>query len=787
MSLKTVFRIIKRDSISLITNMTGLSFGLAAAMLLTVFIQYELSFDKHFENAGRIYRLNSIWAEKGASMVLPICLRKAYTDIPGQVAGVERALQVYQGGRPEVRFGENRFKDLRLLYSDPGFFELFDLERTQGDPGAALEGVNEVVMTREIASRIFGTAQAVGEHIEMEGQSYPVSAVIENIPANTHFQFDLLMPMEAVPNLGRLGGLEFFTYFMLEGGADHESVLKIIRDQSTRLLTERFANYQESTFSSSTEPLESLHMHTEAIRDLTPSGNMKTILTMLAITIIVMVLALSNFINLHILNGAKRAGEIGIRKVNGADRRTLIGQFYLETLVVVTISFVAGVIITLVLIPDFGKIMQRESFYAVLGTPGLYFILLGVYLVTILISGLYPALVLSRSEAIPLIQGTANPAGNRRILLKIVSVFQLCITLFLLATLIGINAQTRYLKNLSPGYQPENIAVIHNLNEPLIAHYPALRDRLLNIPGVAQVAASGHFIGMGYSGQGIRKYGDPPSQQKRISEYRIQPGLCNLYQFALLSGRFFDPERISDRTGVLLNEAAVKMLGSTPDQIVGELMVMWEEPMEVLGVVKDFHYESAANAIEPLMFTAYSDQIRNIPVRLAPQADIPETLALINRTIQSFDPEYIMMHHFAGDVYRDYYAGEERIRNIMGAGSILSIIIVIMGIYALVSHNIIRRTKEIGIRKVVGGSTRDMMVMIYRATLLWTVMAALVALPLSWMYLDNWLNDFTTRIPLYWWIFASSFLLVFGLETLITLGQTWKAARRTPVDSLRYE
>jgi putative ABC transport system permease protein len=395
--------------------------------------------------------------------------------------------------------------------------------------------------------------------------------------------------------------------------------------------------------------------------------------------------------------------------------------------------------------------------------------------------------MLSRSAVIPLIQGTVNPAGDNKMLLKIVSVFQISITIILLGILIGINAQTRYLKQLSPGYNPENIVIVHNLNDQLIDSYPAMRDRLLNITGVEHVAASGHFIGMGYSGQGIRKYGDSPSQSKTISEYRILPGVCNLYQFNLKNGRFFDPDRISDRSGVLLNEAAVQMLGGTPETIVGESLTMSEDPMEVIGVIEDFHYESAANDIQPLMLTAYSDRIRNIPVRSAPQADMAETLALINRTMKSFDQNYIMIHQFASDIYEKYYRAEERLRNILGAGSILSIIIVIMGIYALVTHNIINRTKEIGIRKVMGGSSREMILMIYKSTLLWTILASLISLPLCWMYLNKWLNGYVVRIPLYWWIFAGSILLVFVFESLITLGQTWKAARRNPVDALRYE
>jgi len=787
MTLKNIFKIIKRDPVSLITNIAGLSFGLAASVLLTVFIQYEVSFDKHFSNSERIHRLNTIWINEGESSIMPICLRSAYTDIPRVVTGIETAVQIFRGFKREVTHGENRYKDLNLLYSDPDFFRLFDLKFVSGNPENVLSGVQEVVLTQELAIRIFGTDQVVGESIEMDTISYMVTAVIENIPANTHFYFDMLMPMKAVSNLAGLGGLEFFTYFMLEEGTNHPQVLSSICKQNTATLTERFADFGGSSFSSGTEPLEKLHLYTTAVMDLTPSGSLKTIIIMLVVAILVLVLALSNFINLYILNGARRSKEIGIRKVNGANRPKLILQFYLETTVVVTISFLFGAVLALILLPEFSRVMQRESFMTIVNTPVFYLMLLAVYVVTILLSGFYPALLLSKSDPVHLILGNVNPAGDKHLLLKLASIFQVTVTLFMLSILLGINAQTRHLKLLSPGYNPEGVVMLYNLNERLANNYPALYDRLVNLPGVEAVAASTHTIGGGPSGQGIRMYSDLPNQSKTIAEYRIHPGLCNLYQFNLKNGRFFDPDRAPDRSGVILNEAAVLMMGSTPDKIVGESVAMGEDPMEVIGVLEDFHYSSAANKIEPLMFTAYSDRIRNIPVRFAPGADETKTLELINEAIQSFDPDYIMINRYASDIYAGYYKGEERLRNILGAGSILSVIIVLLGIYALVSHNIVSRTKEIGIRKVMGGSTGSMLVMIYSSTLKWTALAAIIAVPLSWLYLNNWLQDYTVRIPLYWWIFAGSILLVAIFETLITLGQTWRTARKNPVEALRYE
>ncbi|MEN8203542.1 MAG: ABC transporter permease [Bacteroidota bacterium] len=787
MTFNNIFRIIKRDSLTLVTNITGLSLGLAASILLTVFILYELNFDRHFTNSERIYRLNTVWIESGETDEMAINVREAYTEIPDRVAGIDAAVQFYRGSGREVIVEENRYKGLQLLYADPEFFRLFDLETVEGSLDFALNEPNTVVLTEEIALRIFGQVEVVGKSITMEEKLYAVSAVIEDIPPNTHFRFDMLMPMVSVPGLEHLGGLEFFTYYLIREGIDPEPVLKTIKKENTRILTEKFSGFGNATFDSAIEALHRLHMYTNVSWDLTPPGSMKTIFIMLFITIAVMGLALSNFMNLYILNGAKRSKEIGIRKVAGAGRKNMIQQFYLETFVVVSIAFLAGTLIAELLLPAFGTIMQRESFAEISRMPALYMFLLAIYLLTILLSGFYPALLLSRASPIPLILGRVNPAGDKRFLLRLVSVLQISIAIFLLSTLLGINAQTRFLKNHAPGYNPNDIVLIRNLNQKLINNYPALQDQLLNIPGIEQLAASSHTIGAGQSGQGIMMYGDDPDKARSISEYRIHPGLCDLYQFRLLAGRFLDPDRVSDRAGVILNEAAVTMLGGKPSSIVGESVVMFSDPMEVIGVVEDFNYQSAAQEIGPLVMTAYSEQIRVLSIRTTPGSDPQKILGSIHKTIQSFDPSYVMISRFATDIYEGYYQDEERLQKILLAGSVLSILIVLLGIYALVSHNIISRTKEIGIRKVMGGSTKGMMALIYTSTLKWSFVAAAMAVPLSWLYLKEWLSNSALRIPVYWWIFACSIIVVVLFQTLITLGLTRRTARRNPVVALRYE
>jgi len=786
-TLKNLFRIIRRDPVSLITNLTGLSLGLAATILLTVFIQFELSFDRHFSRADRIYRMNSIWISQGGTSEMAINLRQAYTEIPEKVAGIETAIQLYRGFQVEVTEGENRHKELDLLYSDPDFFRIFDLKMLAGDPGSALSEPNTVVLTEKSAMRIFGDLDVVGRTLTMNEVPYTVSGVVENIPPNTHFRFDLLMPMEAISYLDDLRGLEFFTYYLIEKGVDPGPVLETIGKENTRILSERFSGFEGSTFDSRLEPLKGLHLHTAVNWDLTPPGSMKTIYIMLIITLTVMGLALSNFINLYILNGAKRSKEIGIRKVNGAGRRSMVRQFYLETTVVVTVAFAAGVILALLLLPAFANTMQRESFTEVTSSPALYLVMTAIYLVTILLSGFYPALLLSREAPVPLLRGSVNPAGDKRILLRVVSVVQIFIAVGLLTILLGINTQIRFLKNHPLGYNPENIILISNLNQGLTVNYPAIRDKLMDLSGIEEVAASDHTIGAGTSGQSIRLYSDEPDQMKGINEYRVQPGICHLYQFNLVAGRFLDPERTPDRSGVILNVEATNLLGRSPRELIGESVVMFSDPMEVIGVVEDFNYQSAARRIAPLAITAYSDGIRNIAIRISPGTDPQKILGSINETIRSFDPDYVMINRFATDIIKGYYTAEERLQKIVLSGSLLSVLIVLLGIYALVSHNMVRRTKEIGIRKVMGGNTREMMILVYASTLKWTLIGSVLAVPPSLFYLRRWLSDFAVRIPLHWWIFVSGILMVVLFQSLITLGQTRRTARRNPVEALRYE
>lgn len=783
--IKLLFRTVLKNKAAFVTNIIGLSVGLATTILLVVFILHEWSYDRYFSRADDIYRLHSIWIEDGKPAVQPINLRKAFDEIPQQVPGIEKAVQIYRGWNVEVSLNNTRFANNKLLLADSTFFDLFDFKAVEGQVRQSLMNPNAIIITRKTANKIFGTQPALGQVLQMEGKIYTVSAVIQDIPANTHFSFDVMVPMKSLgPLLNQMEGLEFFTYFLYNPNARVENVSAAICAANTKIMEEQFKSFN-SAFSSEIEPLKQLHLRTKAMYDLSPQGSIKTVIVVGIIAFLVMFLALTNFVNLFIIEGEHRSKEIGVRKVNGAGRFGIIKQFFAETSFIVAIAFFIGTVLAILFLPKFGSLMQREFSLDLLKSPLFIFSLPGIFILTVFLSGSYPSFYLSKFNPATILKPQTGKHGRKKIVMNLAGGIQIIVTLFLLTFLFGINSQVQYLKNLSPGFNPEGLVNIGNLNDNLKSHYTAIREQLLKIPEISGVAATSHTIGGGCSGQGIRLAESSEENVLTINEYRIQPGLCELLELSLKEGRFFDPERETDRKGVILNEAALKMLSLSTS--AGRQVVMHSEPMDIIGVVKDFRYESAANIVQPLVMTTYSNDMWTIMARVNANADMPTTLAKIGQVLNSFDNGYIASTNKTLDIYRNYYAEEERLGQLTRLGAALAVVIVMMGIFMLVSQSIARRTKEIGIRKVLGSSTLKMLSLIYAGTLKWTAVAALAAIPLSYYALQNWLQDYAVKTPLSMWLFVQGIVIILVLETLITLGQTWRAATRNPVEALRYE
>ncbi len=780
----TLFRSVNKNKPILTVNILGLAIGLATTILLLLFIMHERSYDRYFANAGNIYRLHTIWSEGDNKTIEPIGLREAYTEIPTDVAGIKSAVQIYRGNNVELSFTDIRFTDNNLLYVDSTFLKIFDFKCIKGSLEHALDNPNSIVLTKTLSAKIFGDDNAVGKTLVMGDNSYTVTAVTSDIPANTHFSFDLLIPMNSLESLPWLQGLEFFTYYLFDPNTDPKTVSDAIRKAYTGMLTEGFDDFN-ADFDAEIVQLKNLHLFSRTSYDLMPQGSINTVILVGIIAALVMFLALTNFINLFIISGEQRAKELGVRKVNGAGKTAIVKQFFSETSLIVAISFIIGILLAVILLPQFGNIMQRRFDIGVFRSHVLILSLISIFIFTVILSGSYPALYLSRFNPVSIFRPQQGNMSRKKILVNISGGLQLMITLFLLSYMFGIDHQIRHLKNLSSGLNPDGVVNISNLNDNLKRQYPAIKDQLLSIPEIEGVAASSHTIGGGSSGQGIRLLEDSPDKMFSINEYRVQPGLCKLMEMELKEGRFFDPERATDKNGVILNEAAVRMLGLKTT--VNRKVVMFEEPMEVIGVVKDFRYESAANIIKPLVITDYSQDMWSIAVRINTLADRASTMNKISLTLRSFDDGYILSASNTADIYNNYYVEEERLEQLVRLGAALAIVIVMMGIFMLISQTVAGRKKEIGIRKVLGGSTSGIVKLLYGNSFKWTVIASIIAIPASYWALHIWLQNFAVKAPIKWWLFALGIVIVLVLETLIMFGQTWRAATRNPVEALRYE
>ncbi|MFT3737608.1 MAG: ABC transporter permease [Breznakibacter sp.] len=774
----------RRDKGTLSINIIGLAIGLCASILLMVYVINEWSYDKHFAKKDRIVQLNSVWIENGTKEILPICSRKAYTDLPEKVAGIEKAVQIYKGWTAEAVYDHKHFQDLALLYSDPEFFDIFDLAFVSGDPKKALAAPYSVILTKTKADAIFGSVDPIGQSITIDEAGYTVTGVVEKLPANTHFNFDVLASISSIPHMKVMTGLEFFTYYLIGENSPAGQVAQSIRNEYKAMLEQSFSGFN-STFEAITTPLTQIHLFAKADYGLSPNGSFKSLLMLLGLSMFILLLAIMNFINLIVAQSQNRAKEIGIRKANGAGAREISKQFFGETSVTVSIAFLIGTVLAMVLLGPFTNLIGKPLEQSIFRTPFVWTSLGVLIVMTILASGSYPALYLSRFRPLDTLKKDL-PGTPKKRFANIVVIFQSVVTIVLICGFLIVHKQTRYLENLPAGYNPKQVLIITHLNNEVSTQYPVIKEELMKIPGIKMVGASQHLVGDMCSGQGIRRWGQGKSEQKSIEEYRIMPHLCELLQLELKEGRFFTANDPRNKDCVVLNETAAKML-NIPDPVVGNQVAMFEQPMEIIGVVRDFYYDTPANKIKPLVLTNYRNYPQNIYVRFDDNVGKQKATRLIAPVFKQIDRDFIPNTRWAEDYYQAKFDTERTLLRIVLTGTLLSLLVAMLGLFAVHSFTISRRIKEIGIRKVSGSSTWSVVVLLSGNVCKRITVSALFALPIAWLLGKYWLDAYSNRVAIGILVLLVPVVIHALIALLATFFVSWKAAMRNPVEALRYE
>lgn len=782
-NIRYTFRMLKRNPLLAWITIPGLAVGLSAVLLLLVYLNHEISYDKHFPTKNSVLRLlNEVKEESSAgTMTYPICLRTCYTDLPEMVPEVETAVQLYRGWQLNVTKEEEQYPGFKGHYTDPEFFAVFGIPLIEGDSKEALKGPKKAVITRTVAETIFQTTDCVGEVITVTEDPYTITGVVEDFPYTSHIRFDVLLSMESL-YMDYMGGLEFFSYYKLHEGADSEAAGVKIQEANNKLMEGWAANFNTDTWSH-TELLKDIHMYTKADFDLVPKANLLILWIVCVIALFILIIALINYLNLYILHGESRIAEIASRKALGAERSTLASQFFTETGIIGIIALMVAFIITIYMRPFFGKLLQRQlEMSDLLSTTGILSVLAIVILI-IAIAGSYPAYRLTKIQLILGLKGKSENINRKRTLSAVSVVIQFAITVFLISTVTIITSQVKYLKKQPLGFNPENIVQLDNFNRTIYDNPIPVCNALKQLPFVNEVASSAHAMGGGFSGQGLKIYGDPGAM-KSINQYRIQPGFCDLMEIEIIDGRAFR-EGGNDTKSVILNEKAVEMMGL--ENPVGSLVQMREEPLTVIGVAKDFFYWGhPGESIEPLLLSAWSPWSTNIYLKHN-GVYTPEMQQQVIEVMKQFDPEFVYHQNYLTDIFQQKYHDENRLIKLVSTGAIVAIILSFMGLMALSVMQVQRRTKEVGIRKVMGSSVIEIMLLLMKETLVVVSIAVVIAFVASWLVMHSWLTGFTDHIPLHPGYFLVSIVAALLIVLLATGWQTWRAATGNPVKALRYE
>lgn len=770
----------------------GFAAGLSAALLLLIFIQHELSYDRHWQNGDRIFQMNTTVYENNNLVEFPICLRKAYSELPGTVPGIEAAVQIYRTINPEIKFNEKRFRNFHFLYVDSTFFRVFPMQAISGNLEQALETPDGLVLNERTAKKLFGDASPVGQMLSVSEYSLPdqeqlfrVTAIVPDLPKTSHFDFDVLLPMTANQNVKYMGGLEYYTYYSLKRNAPIKATLaEIDRVYSDILQGWASAIGNSSKPGSRLIPLKSIYLYPQTRNELGPSGDLRTIRIFAMLTGLILLIAIANFVNLLLVQGGKRSLETGIRKTLGATRLQLIRLFMKESYLMSGISFLIALYVVSILVTPFGNLVRRPLSMSALLHPEFFLGMIGLFLLVAILAGGYPAWHLSKQQPIQVLKGVSSTGKPKQRLRKSIVLVQFGICMLLLTNLFVLQKQFDYMNNQPLGFDAKNVVAYRNLSPKLQNAYPLIKNDLMQYTDIAAITGSHSRPGQGASGQSVKCFGKPDDSSIAIREVRVQPDYLKTYGMKLKEGRPFEAGRPADRNAVILNEAAVHALNL--GEPVGAQVVMFREPMEVIGVVRDYHYSSLRDPIKPEIFTYYKDQIFNISIRL-PSDQTHKTIDRINQVFNKYDPDYAPDYVFLQDAFAAMYGGEYRLIQLVKAGSILALILTILGLGAITAITIQQRTKEIGVRKVVGASSHEIVRMLvgseFKRLIVTTIFAGLLA---AWT-IREWLENYAFRIEVSFWYFLLSGLIILSVAATVTIVISYRAALANPVKSIRYE
>ncbi len=784
--LKVAWRSMFRQKLHSIINLGGLVIGLTCFILILNYVRHELSYDRFYDNADQVYRIyrqlpgtdylgSDLYAVGHAALA-----KVMEEEIPEIAAATTLIDQSALLGNEDVNFFEEG------LWADDRFFEVFSCPFLYGNPLTALDEPMSIVVTQSLAGKLFKNSNAIGRTINYQnGDSYTVTAVIKDPPNTSSLDFSFLTSLSSNNSYQRhlreeqWVNHDFHTFFTLAENTNPDNLPSQIAASS-----QKFIDYEVGYF---VQALSDFHLETRVNFDLGRKGNPSFIRLFSIIAVIILLLACANYMNLAIARSIKRAREVGVRKVVGARRSQLAAQFVGEATLMAFLALVLALVISNFLMPVFGHLLERELELNLFENSMLIPTLLLVVIVVGLISGSYPALLMSSLRPGLVLKGKMIGRFSGLKIQRWLMIGQYSVSIILIIGSLVIYRQFGYIQQKELGYDKENIVTIPVRDASLIGKYEALKSEWLKNPQILSVTNS-YFLPTNITGRTAINDQDS-NQENDLSFYEngISYDFLDVYGIELIAGRSFSPAlNAHQEESYILNEMAVNALGWTPEEAVGKQFYHQREGKEtIVGVVKDFHLHSLHRTIEPLMLRMRPEFFRFISIKINPH-NLLETIAFLKKSFEvhsSYPFEYQLLDERFGQLYKaDYRMGE-----IFGFFTALSILIASLGLFGLAVFVTKQRRKEISVRKILGASVNNIVAMLSKDLLKIVALGFAIAIPITWYIMHQWLNGFAYRIDLRWWMFGLGGAIVLTMALLTIGSQSLRAAFSNPVEALKSE
>ena len=783
--LRVALRTLRRQKAYAAINILGLAAGIACCLFLLLFVRDELSYDRFHENADSIFRVNLSEEDEPNDIALTptIVAPLLHRTFPEVLATVR-----IDASSGLISVGEKSFNERGFFFADSGFFDVFTFPLIQGDATSALSRPYTVVLTESMARKYFGDEDPMGRVVtRSNSQEYEVTGVMEDVPSNSHMSFNFVASFasrEYWASNEMWGSANFYSFVRL-GGPEQKAGLETKTAELLAGLRAEVEQPRDLVF----QPLTDIHLSSGVEYEIDNSGDMASVIGFATLAILILLMACINYMNLATARSTLRAKEVGLRKSLGAYRKQLIGQFYGEAVVMTSLAIVLGFGIVAVGLPWFNQLSWKSIAASQLVSGPVLALAIAVFVVVGLVAGSYPAFFLAAIEPARALRGRIRAGRSSGRFRKGLVVVQFAISAFLIVGTIVVMNQVRYMQVANLGFDKEHIVEVP-INDPvLFRSYEAIRQQLEASSAIVAVSAVNQLPGqLGWTSS-FRGPGMSEEDEFSVKGMPVDAGVVEALGLEVIAGAPFPstpsvPDSVTHQ--FILNETAVSRMGWTPAEAVSQRVGVPPRYGEVIGVVRDFNFNTMHDAIEPLAIWYQPREKRHIVVRVAPN-EAEAAVRHIENTLTAFAPDLPISFRFIDTIYNSQYASERRTKDVVGVFAILAIVVACLGLLGLASFTAEKRTREIGVRKVLGASVASIVALLSKDFLQLVGVAFVIAIPATWLILNRWLDGFAYTVSLGPGVFAIAAVVVSAIALLTVSTQAFRAAVADPVKSLRYD